>query len=319
MIINGYCIPFVMREVYFHRSVFYSWFCSVGDCKYCYMSTQRSKIADPRLAKRTKESVLAEVHICKAMNWKLEFLSGGYGIYSFPELLDLFKDVYEIMGEKLWLNVGTLNDKQLESALPYIEGVAGTVESVNWKIREEMCPSKPMSEILNMFNLCNKYNLKKAITIIIGLGETFDDYPNLKEFINKHNIDQVTFYRLKPIKETVFEKTEPIKKEYLAKWVKQTRIDFPNIKIITGTDFLHLDDISLMLKSGADGVTKFPSIKKFNSAKAHQFKDEVEAAGCKFVSNFTDSIPDIKVNNPKIQEKIDEYVNQMNSKLKVLE
>ena len=34
------------------RAIFLSWWCDKGDCAFCYMSTQKNKIKDPRKAKR---------------------------------------------------------------------------------------------------------------------------------------------------------------------------------------------------------------------------------------------------------------------------
>ena len=52
-----------MKKTFFERAIFFSWYCSKGDCKFCYMSTQKDKITDPKLAKRRKESIIAETII----------------------------------------------------------------------------------------------------------------------------------------------------------------------------------------------------------------------------------------------------------------
>ena len=103
-----------MKPVYFERAIFLSWYCSKADCKFCYMSTQKDKIKNPKLARRRRESILAEVVICKALNWKIEFLSGGYHSYTIEELLDLIKKIYQITKQKQWLNIGTLNEEELK-------------------------------------------------------------------------------------------------------------------------------------------------------------------------------------------------------------
>ena len=41
------------------RAVFLSWWCDKGDCAFCYMSTQKNKIKDPKKARRNK------VHGCR--------------------------------------------------------------------------------------------------------------------------------------------------------------------------------------------------------------------------------------------------------------
>ncbi|MBW3017744.1 hypothetical protein KY325_01140, partial [Candidatus Woesearchaeota archaeon] len=32
------------KKVWFGRCIFLSWYCDVGDCKFCYRSTQKSRI-----------------------------------------------------------------------------------------------------------------------------------------------------------------------------------------------------------------------------------------------------------------------------------
>ena len=73
----------MMKLTHFERAIFLSWYCGRGDCKFCYMSTQKKRIKNPKLAKRRVESVLAEVMICKTAGWKIEFLSGGYESFEF--------------------------------------------------------------------------------------------------------------------------------------------------------------------------------------------------------------------------------------------
>ena len=34
------------------------------------------------------------------------------------------------------------------------------------------------NEIINLFKLCDKLGIKKAMTFIIGLGETINDFPD---------------------------------------------------------------------------------------------------------------------------------------------
>ena len=77
------------KTTWFERAIFLSWYCAKGDCKFCYMSTQKKLIKDPKKARRSFESILAEVFLCKKLGWKIEFLSGGYESFSRQELLFL--------------------------------------------------------------------------------------------------------------------------------------------------------------------------------------------------------------------------------------
>ena len=301
-----------MKTTHFERAIFLSWYCAKGDCKFCYMSTQKSLIKDPRKARRSAASILAEAYLCKKLGWEIEFLSGGYESYTTKELLSLIKNIKKIYGERLWLNTGTLNEKDLSLFKPYIEGVCGAVECINPKIHDKVCPSKPIREIESMFKVCNKLGLKKAMTLILGLGETLNDFPLLKKFIQKNKINKITFYRLKPQKNTVFEKAKPITKEYYAEWVKLTRKNFPKVQIVVGSWLTHLDEIHLLLNSGADAITKFPSIRLFNSKYAKRMEQEAKKAERKFIGTLT-KLPRISYTglDKEIKEKLNNYISKM--------
>ncbi len=284
-----------MKKTYFERAIFLSWYCSKRDCAFCYLSSKKTN-QDPIKDRRSQASVLAEAIICKACKWKIEFLSSGCDSFSDLELFEIIKNIYEITKQKQWLNIGFLNKKQLELFKPYITGVCGAVECINPKLREKLCPSKPLWQIEKMFSYCNELNLKKAITIIIGLGEKIGDFETLKEFINKHKIDRITFYRLKPQKATIFENKEGPKTEYYVEWIKKTRKEFPHMEIIAGSWLTHLDEISLLLKAGADSITKFPSIRKFNTIYAKRIEEECKKANRILVSSLTKK-PEINIKN----------------------
>lgn len=312
------------KSTWFERAVFLSWYCGRGDCKFCYMSTQKKLIKNPRKARRSVESILAEVFLCKVYGWRIEFLSGGYDSFSKEELLELFKSIYKIYGEKVWLNIGVLGEEELKLFKPYVKGVCGAIECVNPKIHDYVCPSKPISEIEKMFKICGKLGLKKAMTIILGIGETEEDISPLKDFIIKNKIDKIVFYRLKPQKNTVFEKCEPIKSSYYVEWVRSIREEFPSMQITVGSWITHIDEIHKLLLAGGDAVTKFPSIKMFNSSFAKVIEEEAEKAGRKFEGTLTKKrkIDYNKLNDlgfskemiMKIKGKIKKYLNNINKR-----
>jgi len=309
------------KTTHFERAIFLSWYCAKGDCKFCYMSTQKPLIKNPKKARRSFESILAEVFLCKKLGWKIEFLSGGYESFSQEELLSLIKNIYEIYKEKLWLNIGVMNKGELKLFRPYIKGVCGAVECINPKIHNKICPSKPIKEIENMFKICDELKLKKAITIILGIGETEKDIELLKKFIKKHKINKITFYRLKPQKNTIFEDKKPITKGYYIKWVKEIREEFPEIKITIGSWLTHLDEIHSLLNADADAITKFPSIKLFNSKYAKQIEDEAKKANRKFEGTLTkkkkinlDETDKLKIDyrlKDKVKIKLEKYLKKM--------
>ena len=281
-----------MKQTHFERAIFISWYCSKRDCSFCYLSTKNFK-QDPMKDRRTLASILAEVIICKSCGWKIEFLSGGCESWPDDELLLLLKNIYAINGEKQWLNIGVLNKEQLRKFKPYIQGVCGTIECINPGLREKICPSKPLKPIYGMFKFCDELKLKKSITIIIGLGETIEDFDNLRKLINEYKIDRVTFYRLKLHKGIPFKKAPET--GYYAEWVKKTREEFPDIEIIVGSWLTHLNEIHLLLEAGADAITKFPSIKLFGSDYARTIEEEAKKAKRKFIGTLT--------KKPKIDHK----------------
>jgi len=255
------------------------------------MSTQKDKIKDNKLARRSLNSVLAEIFLCKKMGWKLEFLSSGYNSFDIEELVNIAKNVKNIYGEKIWLNVGVLEKEKISKLKPYIKGICGAVETVNENIRKIVCPSKPLKPILDMFNYMD--NLEKGITIVIGLGETEKDIDKLHNLIEKQQINQITFYALNPHKETIFNKGPD--SFYYAKWIAKTRIRFPKLKIIAGTWVNRIREINLLLKAGANAITKFPIIKLFNSSYAKIIEEEIKKSNRILIGSFTE-IPKVKNN-----------------------
>lgn len=273
------------KETWFERALFFSWYCSRGDCKFCYMSTQKNLISNPKKAKRTKESIIAEIIICTKLGWKIEFISGGYKSFEFEDLVDLIKIISEITGKKQWLNLGVMPESRLERLKPYIEGFCGAVECVNPEVHDFVCPSKPINEIEKMYSLCDKHGLKKAMTIIIGLGEKIDDFKNLKKFIEKNKIDRITFYSLNPQKGTIFKKSPEL--DYYAEWIARTRIAFPKLNIIAGAWIDKPQYFSVLLKAGANAITKIPALKTFGNKNMKLIEKTIEETGRTFRGTLT--------------------------------
>lgn len=295
------------KRIWFERAIFLSWYCSKGDCSFCYMSLQKPLIKDPKKARRKKEAILAEALISKLCGWKIEFLSGGYDSYPINEIVQLTRQIYEITGQKQWLNVGVLNEGELKKFMPHIEGVCGAVECVNPAIRKKVCPSKPIEPVISMLKIAEKLGLKKSITIIIGLGETEKDIPLLLDLIKKHRIDRVTFYALNPHKGTPFKKGPDT--EYYTKWIKAAREKFPKLQIVAGSWVNRLSEIHLLLEAGADAITKFPAINLFGSKYAAQIEAEAKKAGKSFECTLT-RLPNIDVDEEIRKLNLDEDIKK---------
>ena len=273
-------------KVQFERAIFISWYCSLGDCTYCYMSTQKNLIQDPDKAKRSTASILAEAYICKRLGWKVGNLAAGYGSYTHESIQDLVKKIFEITEEKIWLNIGVLPEKTIAALQPYLEGIYGAVETTNEQVHKKVAPNKPVKPIENMFKTCEKYNLKKAMTFIVGMGETIEDFEGLEYFIKNNNINKIVFYALNPIKGTMFEKSTGPGIDYYIDWIRKTRNEFSNINIVAGPWVNRIESLSEMLNAGATAITKFPAIKLFNTIHAKNIEDEIKKAFRKLAQKY---------------------------------
>jgi len=322
------------RKCWFERAVFLSWYCSRADCKFCEMSAlaPEIKIKNPKLARRRSESILAEILFARMCGWRMEFLSGGYDCYSITgdekRLLNLIEQCSKIYGKKIWLNIGNAGKEFLASAAEFVEGVCGSVETVNQKIREYACPSKPIAEIEDLLKKAEQLGLKRAMTIIIGLGENIDDIEKLFALIRKHSITRITFYSLIPHKGTAYENAKIPKKEYYAKWIAKTRIEFPKLEIIAGIWVDRIEQIGILLNAGANAITKLPAIKVFGTKTGRNIEGEISRADRKFEGTLTMLNPEIVknaeliVNNSgfeqelkqKIMKKFNAYLKQAKRK-----
>ncbi len=310
------------NETCFERAIFFSWYCDLRDCAYCYMSTQPRKNSKGNIARRSNESLLAELLICKKMGWDIGFISGGIGAFSKEDFKELLQQMHEATGEKFWINIGALDKETLTEYAPYVEGVVGSIETVNPELHKKVCPSKPELPYFKMFEYANELGLKNAMTMICGLGEKIADFTYLKDMINKYNIEKIHIYGLNPHKGTVYENTPAPTKEYQGEWIAKTRIEFPKIDIQFGIWEDRPEYTSFLLKAGANSISKFPAIKAFNSESAKKVEEQVKLAGRKFNGSLT-KMPDLDWDEvvdkltfseelkEKIKKKLSLYLKQM--------
>jgi len=288
------------------RAVFLSWWCDKGDCSFCYMSTQKNKIKDPKKAKRRIPAILAEAELCKRIGWNIEFLSGGYGSFKTEEIKSIATDIHKITKNPVWLNIGITED--LEEYSEEIIGVTGAVETPNPKLQNKICPSKSLADIGNMLNKAKDLGFKRAITIILGLGETPDDIEYLIQYIKDYDINRIIFYSLNPHKGTEFENSSQPASLYYASVVATIRITFPNIEIICGTWTDNLANIGTLILSGANGITKFPLFKMFGTKYGKRVEEEVYWAGRTMKGTFT--------NKNQLGTPISEFDSELNQYIK---
>ncbi len=293
------------------RAVFLSWWCDKGDCAFCYMSTQKDKIKDPTKARRNVSNILAEAEMCRRLDWNIEFLSGGYKSFTTQEIKDIAVNIRNITGDGVWLNTGITDD--LAEFGSEIKGITGAVEVANPQIHQRVCPSKKLDDISNMLDTAGDLGFKKAITIILGLGETLDDVDYLIDYIKDHKIDRVIFYSLNPHKETVYANSSQPASLYYAQVVAQVRLAFPDIEIICGTWIDNLANIGILILSGANGITKFPLFKMFATKYGKRVEEEVKWAGRQLKGTFTDKDklgPEKSEVSPDLDKFIKRYVKE---------
>ena len=293
------------------RAVFLSWWCDKGDCAFCYMSTQKDKIKDPRKARRNVSNIYAEAEMCKRLNWNIEFLSGGYKSFTTQEIKEIATKIKYITGDGVWLNTGITDE--LEEYGSEIKGITGAVEVANPQIHNNVCPSKSLNDISSMLDTAGDLGFKKAITIILGLGETLDDVEYVNDYIREHEIDRVIFYSLNPHKETIYaDKAQPASL-YYAQVVAKVRLEFPEIEIICGTWIDNLANIGILILSGANGITKFPLFKMFGTKYGKRVEEEVKWANRQLKGTFTDKskLGEMKSDvSPDLDKFIKRYIKE---------
>jgi biotin synthase-like enzyme len=293
----------------FERAIFFSWGCSIGDCKFCYMSTQ-PKDKKPTETLRSRASILAEVILAKELGWEIGFVTGGIGAMKISEMKDLLREINAITEKKVWLSAGPLSLEVMKQFIPYIKGIVGSIETVNPELHKKVCPSKPMEPYLKMFEESKKLNLARAITFIVGMGETKEDFILLKEFINKYGISKIHVYGLIPVKGTDFENFKIPTIEDQCWWIAKLREDFRNLDIQAGIWDDRVDRVSDLLIAGADSISKFKALKLFGSRKAEEIENQALIAGRNFQGTLTKR-KEIKIDiySLPIKMKLEQYIN----------
>ncbi len=312
-------------SVSFERAIFFSWGCTIGDCAFCYMSTQPAD-KPPRETKRSNESILAEFILAKHLGWDIGFFTGGIGVLTPRELEFLLKSAVEIIGEKLWLSIGPISSPLLLRYFPYIKGVVGSTETINPVLHKKICPSKPLEPYQVMFRSAKKLNLKTAMTFIVGMGETRVDLKLLINFIKEHSIDKIHVYSLIPQSGTIFEKAKIPTREEQAWWIAQLRLNFPKLDIQGGIWEDRVANVSLLLKAGANSISKFRATNLFGTKTAAEIEKQAQIAGRQFRGTLTklpvigwhqevDRLNIDKLMKDKIKLKLDLYLNKIKSNI----
>ncbi len=307
------------KKSWYGRCIFLSWYCGRGDCKFCYRSTIQHKKRFRDKARRSTESIIVEALIAKAMNWELEFLTGGHDCLPFEDIEEISRIIKDVFQEKIWVNLGALSKEKLKKLSSYVKGVVGSVETTNKELHDEVCPSKGIKEYEEMFRNAQELNMKRSMTIVIGLGEEKEDIKKMFNFIEKHSLERITFYALKPVKGTPYEKGPDT--DYYTWWLANTRINFPQLTIIGGTTARRVEEVDKLLEAGVNAVTKFPASKKVGTEDAKLFAQKYRDAGRECEGRFysypekdwDEEIEKIDISEElkkKVKKKLEDYIGR---------
>ena len=267
-------------------------------------------------------SMIADAIIGKNLGWKFEYLTGGYSNWDIDDIVEIAKNISEVYKGKIWINLGILDEDAMNQLKPYVEGICASIETVEKELHDQLCPDKPVQPYSEMLELAKKKGFKTSITIVIGIGEKKEDIELLFDFIDRHKIDRITFYALKPVKGTAFEDAKSPNCDYYSWWIKETRKKFPNIEIIAGLTPKKIDYVKPVLQAGADAITKFPAIRLFGSEKAKSIEQQAKLAGRKFVGTLS-KLPSIDWDKEvdkleldsgleeKVKVKLQQYIKKM--------
>jgi len=238
----------------FARAIFGSWYCSIRDCKFCFLSTQKN--AKIFVSKRTIESIIAEALIIKKLNAKLQDFTGGVLGNDYSELVKLTKLLYHIFEKQIWINLNVVPLKVWDEIKNYVEGLVYSTETFNKKLHDFVAPSKPLENSFKVFDFLDSEKKKKGVTLIIGLGETWKDIKVTNEFIETWQIDQIHLYGLKPIKGTIYENKVIPPLPYILFWISELRINNPKLLISASKSYKYINEYPFFYKAGANYYSK---------------------------------------------------------------
>lgn len=290
-------------DVWLGRCIFLSFYCSVNTCDFCFRSVSHKSKHDPEKAMRSLGSILSEALLIKAFDWRIEFLTGGYGIADFTQVQRYVKLVKAILDEPIWLNLGVLPGGQLKELCGDVGGIVASLETLEPSLHKKTCPDKPIEPYVRMLNYAKEYGMKRSITLVIGLGETRDDWTYVEEFMTEHSLERITIYALRPVQGTPYEHG-PTSQE-VAWWIAKVRTTFPTVEIIAGTAEYRIPEVPLFLKAGANAITKLPVTKMFNKQAARELEDAIAGTGRTWVSKISHEDPELAIDFDKIIASLD--------------
>ena len=298
------------------RAIFLSYHCDLGDCKFCYMSTIKTS---PKKGLRSLESLFAEAFLVKMANWKVEFLSSGYGVYDPKKIAGIVKGVACITGEPVWLNTGILEKEDLSFFANELKGITASIETFTEDLFQKLCPSKSWNKMMDFLDNASELGYKKSITIILGVGEKREDLGNLFDILKDYKIDRVTFYSLNPHKGTIFEDSVPPASLYYLDIVSETRLMFPKLEIVTGIWSDRINLVGPLLLAGSNGITKFSWQKFYGSKLGKSLTSEIKEFEKISKRRFDGSMTDISLLQNKLEFPKDPFYKNEEIEIEILE
>lgn len=268
-------------EAWFERTIHLSWQNTVN-CTLCSLSSKTTMASTTLSSKRSLASLMAEVHLAKQLDWRVQ-LSAGCMYPGIKEVMAVCKRMVSIMDEKIWLEMQPANGADIDMLRPYLMGITAPVETVNKGLRKRFYSNTPLRKFITMFD--DAGHLRRGITIVLGMGETLDDMQELYHFIEMNKIDKIIFLPVLPHKNTPFRKSPS--SFYITRWIAETRLAFPKSEITAGTWKGRVAEVGLFLKAGANAITKFPAIRRFNSEDARSIEQEIKTLKRTFTSTLT--------------------------------
>ena len=298
----AFCSNF-KREAYFEMPVFMSRIAEHFD--------ETSMFFDVKAPRRSMSSIEAEVHLCKQLGWS-PVLRVDNELYKFSEILDVIKKAATICDKKIDVAMGSLTRNELDMTRPYVSTIIARLASVNKGVQKRFVPNKLIFD--QLATLGEAKGFEKGLDIILGMGETLDDVPELIRFIQTHGISKVTFF----LADKQAAQKRPPSSFYVARWIAETRIRFPSIKIVAGTLLERQAEVGLFMRAGANAITQFPALKIFNSEQSRIIEEEFKNAKRNFIGTFSDSSKLDAIDRSLIKEevlgKLEKYIEAMKRK-----
>ena len=261
-----------------------------------------------RITKRTINSLLAEAYLCKQFGWEI-LVEDSPGAYKFPELVAVLKSVHDLSEKKVALQTPALSLPEMDSLRTHVQSVVADLKTINKGTQKRISPHFSLTPFISMFS--DAKGFQRRVLITLGIGEHLEGLPELHRFIETHTVTEVTFTPL-TTENHPLAAARPPSSFYCARWIAETRIAFPKLKILAATSPERFAELGLFLKAGINTITGFPALEIFHSESAQVIEEECKNAGRTLVGTLTDLSLLDRMRQEHLQddvkEKLDKYI-----------